>query len=89
MNTLQNEMISKMASDLELESAFKLFKQYMAVTYREKTQKYGDSWRTCSLKILKDHIAKHSIHLQESDYGKDELAGMGLLCMFLLWRKFV
>lgn len=72
----------------ELESAFGIFKAYMIAKYREKEPKYGQSWLTCSEDILKDHIKKHYAHLLESDFDKQDLTGIGLLCMFLLWRKW-
>lgn len=70
-----------------LKKAFAKFTDHMLLRFFEKYEKYGDSYKTCDLQILKNHIAEHSIHLQESDYTIDGLAGMGLLCMFLIYRK--
>ena len=53
----------------------------------KKYEKYGDSWRTIEFSELTSHFEKHVQELLESDYDEDKLTGLGLLTMFLLYRK--
>jgi len=70
-----------------LKKAFAKFTDQMLFKYFEKYPKQGDSWQTCDIELLKDHLSKHHIHVVGSDYAIDQLAGLGLLCMFIIYRK--
>ena len=80
--------MEKNTVSVEFESALNIMKAYMIAKYWEKEPKYGHTWLKCPRKTLEDHIARHSVHLQESGYDEHTLAGMGLLCTMLLWRKW-
>ena len=70
-----------------LTEAIRIFWKAAAAKYGEKYEKYGDSWRTIEFSELTSHFEKHVQELLESDYDEDKLTGLGLLTMFLLYRK--
>jgi len=77
----------RILAEESLKVAMQLFLEKMQAEYITKAPKQGDSWLYCDIEVLVNHLEKHMEHVRQKQFGDNQLAGLGLLAMFILYRR--